>query len=187
MWLIAGLGNPEKKYEETRHNVGFKLIDKLSERFNKNLNEHKFHSLFTQVSVGDEKVILVKPLTYMNNSGLAVREISNYFKIETQDIYVVYDDISIDLGSLRIRKKGSAGGHNGIKSIINHLSSMEFPRIKIGVGEKPVHMDLADYVLSNFKKSEKEIIEQSIEKSADAVVSILDNGIDFTMNNFNSR
>ena len=147
MKMIVGLGNPEKKYEETRHNVGFKLVDKLCERFGTNLNEHKFHSLFTGVNMGEEKIILAKPLTYMNNSGLAVREISNYFKIDIGDIYVVYDDISIDLGSIRIRKKGSAGGHNGIKSIINHLSSMDFPRIKIGVGEKPLHMDLADYVL----------------------------------------
>ena len=186
MKMIVGLGNPEKKYEETRHNVGFKLVDKLCERFEKNLNEHKFHSLFTGVSLGEEKIILVKPLTYMNNSGLAVREISNYFKIDIGDIYVVYDDISIDLGSLRIRKKGSAGGHNGIKSIISYLSSMDFPRIKIGVGEKHIHMDLADYVLSNFKKSEREIIEQSIEKAAEATLSILDKGIDFAMNNFNS-
>jgi len=115
--MIVGLGNPEKKYEETRHNVGFKLVDKLCERFGTNLNEHKFHSLFTGVNVGEEKIILAKPLTYMNNSGLAVREISNYFKIDIGDIYVVYDDISIDVGSIRIRKKGSAGGHNGIKSI----------------------------------------------------------------------
>ncbi len=185
MKIIAGLGNPEKKYKDTRHNVGFKMIDELADRLGIRLSEHKFHALYGMGVLNGEKLILVKPLTYMNNSGISIREISDFYRIEPQDCYIVYDDISLELGSIRIRLKGSAGGHNGIKSIISHLGTMDFPRIKIGVGEKPKFMDLADYVLSNFKKEEKEAISIAIENSAKAMISIIDQGVEKTMNLYN--
>ena len=187
MKMIVGLGNPEKKYEETRHNVGFKLVDKLCERFGTNLNEHKFHSLFTGVNVGEEKIILAKPLTYMNNSGLAVREISNYFKIDIGDIYVVYDDISIDLGSIRIRKKGSAGGHNGIKSLIAHIGTSDFPRIKVGVGEKPPKMDLADHVLGHFNDEDKKLLDEAASDAIEAIKFMVAGEYDMAMNRYNVK
>ena len=185
MKIIAGLGNPEKKYEDSRHNVGFKMIDELASRLDIRLEQHKFHALYGMGSLNGEKLILMKPLTYMNNSGIAIREISDFYRIAAEDCYIVYDDISLELGSIRIRLKGSAGGHNGIKSIIAHLGTVNFPRIKIGVGEKPKNMDLAVYVLSNFKKDEQEPISIAIENSAKAMMSIIEEGIEKAMNLYN--
>lgn len=156
MYIIAGLGNPTREYEKTRHNVGFDTIDVLADKLNTSVDEKKFKGLYGRGIIAGEKVILLKPQTFMNLSGESVREAADFYKVDPEHIIVIYDDISLDVGQLRIRKKGSAGGHNGIKNIIAHLGTQEFPRIKVGVGDKPPRMDLADYVLSRFSKEDRE-------------------------------
>ena len=143
MYIIAGLGNPTREYEKTRHNVGFDTIDVLADKLNTSVDEKKFKGLYGRGIIAGEKVILLKPQTFMNLSGESVREAADFYKVDPEHIIVIYDDISLDVGQLRIRKKGSAGGHNGIKNIIAHLGTQEFPRIKVGVGDKPPRMDLA--------------------------------------------
>lgn len=187
MYYIVGLGNPGLKYENTRHNVGFLTIDYLARENNIDVRKIKFKSLIGQGVISGQKVMLVKPQTYMNNSGEALREIYNYFDFEHDKLIVVYDDIDIDFGSIRIRKKGSAGTHNGMKSIIYNLKYDDFPRIKISVGKKPQYMDLANFVLSGFSKDEAKIIEEEIKLTSDAIVMILNEGIDKTMSMFNSK
>ena len=161
MFIIAGLGNPTLQYEGTRHNVGFDVIDMLADRYNISVDGRKGRALIGKGMIGGQKVLLVKPQTYMNLSGESLRELVNYYKIdEEHELLVIYDDISLDVGQLRIRKKGSAGGHNGIKNIIANLGTDVFPRIKIGVGEKPKKYDLADYVLGHFSKEDRELMEE---------------------------
>ena len=151
MFIIAGLGNPSAQYEGTRHNVGFDVIDRLSEKYNISVDSKKHRALIGKGIIDGQKVILVKPQTFMNLSGESIRSIIDYYKVDPeQELLVIYDDISLDVGQLRIREKGSAGGHNGIKNIIDQLGTQVFPRIKIGVGEKPKGYDLADYVLGHF-------------------------------------
>ena len=188
MYIIAGLGNPTKEYENTRHNIGFMAIDALADTYNINVSEVKHKAILGKGMINGTKVILMKPLTYMNLSGEAIRAAVDYYKVdETCELIVIYDDISLEVGKLRIRKKGSAGGHNGIKSIIAHLGTQDFPRVKIGVGEKPhKEMDLADWVLSRFSKDEAEKIKAAAEKAATALELMVDGDIDGAMSRVNS-
>ena len=186
-WLIVGLGNPGDNYARTRHNVGFRAVDRLAERLGVRLDRAKFRGLYGQALWQGQKLILLKPQTFMNLSGESIREAVDYYKIDPEDIIVIYDDISLDVGQLRIRKKGSAGGHNGIKNIIAHLGTQEFPRIKVGVGAKPPKMDLADYVLSRFSKEDREKMEQAFKDAAEAVEVMIAEGPDAAMNRFNGH
>lgn len=185
MKIIVGLGNPTREYEGTRHNVGFSVIYAISDKYNIKVDTKKHKALIGKGIIEGEKVILAMPQTYMNLSGESVRELIDYYKCDNEDVIVIYDDISLDVGKLRIRAKGSAGGHNGIKSIISHLGTQEFPRIKVGVGEKPARMDLADYVLGRFSKEEQPLIRESADKASDAVALMLKEGISAAMNKFN--
>lgn len=188
MVIIAGLGNPTKEYENTRHNIGFMAIDILADKYNIHVMDCKHKALVGKGIIGDTKVVLVKPLTYMNLSGEAIRAVVDYYKVDpTSELIVIYDDISLDVGQLRIRKKGSAGGHNGIKNIIAHLGDDTFLRIKIGVGEKPKGYDLADYVLGHFSKEELEVMRESFEKVDGAVNLMLEDKVDAAMNEYNKK
>lgn len=188
MYIIAGLGNPGKQYEGTRHNIGWQVIDALADKYSIRVLENKFKGLIGKGMINGEKVILVKPLTYMNLSGECIGEIVNYFKIdETCELVVIADDISLDVGAIRMRKKGSAGGHNGLKSIIAHLGHENFIRMKMGVGDKPAGYDMADYVLGHFNKDENEILSESIKNAVLAIETILSDGIDKSMNLYNTK
>ena len=187
MYIIAGLGNPSKEYEKTRHNAGFDTIDLLAEKLGIDLTEKKHRAYCGKGMIGTEKVLLLKPQTFMNNSGESLRDAADFYKVEPEQILVIYDDISLEPGQLRIRMKGSAGGHNGIKSIIAHLKTQDFPRIKIGVGAKPERMDLADYVLSRFSPAEWEKMEESFREGAEAVITFLKDGKDAAMNQYNRK
>lgn len=187
MYIIVGLGNPSKEYEKTRHNAGFEVIDMLADRMNVLVNEKKHKALCAKGAIGGEKVVLAKPQTFMNLSGESVRAIADFYKVETNHIIIIYDDVSLEPGQLRIRLKGSAGGHNGIKSIISHLGTQEFPRIKVGVGGKPRGMDLADYVLGRYSKGERLIMNDAFEEAAQAVLSIITDGADSAMNHYNAK
>lgn len=188
MYIIAGLGNPTREYENTRHNIGFMAIDALADKYKISVMECKHKALIGKGMINGNKVVLVKPLTYMNLSGEAIRSVIDYYKIdEAEELIVIYDDISLDVGQLRIRKKGSAGGHNGIKNIIAHLGHDTFKRIKIGVGEKPKGYDLADYVLGHFSKEELAIMKDSLEKVDGAVCMMLEGRVDQAMNDYNAK
>ena len=188
MYIIAGLGNPGGKYDNTRHNIGFMVIDAAAEKYHIAVTEKKHKALIGKGVIGGEKVILVKPQTFMNLSGESIREVIDYYKIEEKtELIVISDDISLDVGTLRIRKKGSAGGHNGLKNIILHLGHDEFRRIKIGVGEKPADYDLIDYVLGHFGKEDSELIEESVKRAAEAIEKIITDGPDAAMNQFNKK
>lgn len=186
-FIVVGLGNPDRKYTLTRHNSGFLCVDMLSEKLNFRVDKLKFKSLIADTTIGGHRCIVMKPQTYMNNSGEAVRECANFYKIKPENIIVIYDDISLDVGKLRIRRKGTDGGHNGIKSIIYHLNSDQFPRIKVGCGKKP-HPDynLADWVLSEFKKDEQKALEPALENACKAIELLLDNQTEKAMNLYNS-
>lgn len=183
MFLIVGLGNIGTKYDHTRHNVGFDVIDFISKEYNININRQKFKGTYGEGIIADEKVILLKPSTYMNLSGESVREVVNFYKISNKNIIVIHDDISLPLGKLRIRQKGSAGGHNGIKNIISNLNTDEFARIKVGVGQPNV--DLVSYVLGKFNKEETEHIQKVFKIAADATHCIINEDIVEAMNEFN--
>lgn len=187
MYIIAGLGNPSKEYERTRHNVGFDALDVLADKVGTTIEEKKFKGLYGRGIIGGEKVLLLKPQTFMNLSGESIRAATDFYKVEPDHIIVIYDDISLDVGQLRIRKKGSAGGHNGIKNIIAHLGTQEFPRIKVGVGDKPKKMDLADYVLSRFSKEDRALMEDAFKEAAQAVEVMITDGADAAMNRFNGH
>jgi PTH1 family peptidyl-tRNA hydrolase len=188
MYVIAGLGNPTKEYENTRHNIGFMAVDYLADKYGISLLECKHKALLGKGIINGNKVVLVKPLTYMNLSGEAIRSVIDYYKVdETEELIVIYDDISLDVGQLRIRKKGSAGGHNGIKNIIAHLGHDTFKRIKIGVGEKPKGYDLADYVLGHFTTDELKIMNESFKDIDGAVNLMLEGEVDKAMNDFNAK
>lgn len=187
MYIIVGLGNPGKEYAHTRHNVGFDTIDVLAQQNRIDVDTKKFKALIGKGIIGGQKVILVKPQTYMNLSGESVREIIDFFKIDvTQELIIIYDDISLNPGQLRIRKKGSAGGHNGIKSIISHVGGQEFLRIKVGVGEKPAGRDLADYVLGHFSKEDQAAMEDAKKRAAQAAEMMMSD-VDAAMNEFNKK
>ena len=187
MKVIVGLGNPGKKYENTRHNIGFAAIDYIAEKEGININTGKHKALVGSGYIDGVKVLLVKPQTFMNLSGESLRPIMDFYKLEPEDFLVIFDDIDLDVGRIRIRRKGSAGGHNGIKRIISHLGSMEFPRIKIGVGAKPPGYDLADYVLGHFSKADQEILQERFEDVYDAVKLIVGDDITEAMNRHNKK
>ena len=185
-WLIVGLGNPGREYEKTRHNAGFRAIDILAENLNCKIDRLKFQGLYAQANYGGRKVFLLKPQTYMNLSGRSVLQLSAYFNIPPQRIIVLFDDISLEPGRLRIRSDGSAGGHNGIKSIIAEVGSQAFPRVKIGVGGKAhPNQDLADHVLSTFSALEEKALAVSLKNAADAALAIIDKGVPEAANRFN--
>lgn len=188
MHIIVGLGNPTREYENTRHNIGFDVIDRIADAYSISVLEKKHKALIGKGVIQGEKVILAKPQTYMNLSGESVRQLIDYYKAdEESELIVIYDDISLDVGQLRIRKKGSAGGHNGIKNIIAHLGHDVFPRIKMGVGEKPKGYDLADYVLGHFTKEERKIMDESAATAVKAVELMLRGEIDEAMNLYNKK
>ena len=187
-WLIVGLGNPGREYEKTRHNAGFRAIDILADSLGCKIDKMKFQGLYTQVNYKGKKLLLLKPQTYMNLSGRSVLQLSAYFNVPPARIIVMYDDISLVPGRLRVRADGSAGGHNGIKSIIAEVGSQAFPRVKIGVGAKPhPEMELADWVLSTFSANDEKALKNSLEWAAEAALSIVDNGIYETANRYNGK
>ena len=188
MYIIAGLGNPGKEYENTRHNVGYEVIDALAEKYNISVLELKHKAMIGKGYIEGQKAVLVKPLTFMNLSGESLRMVTDYYKADAeQDLIVVSDDISLPPGQLRVRKKGSAGGHNGLKNIIKMLGTENFQRIRMGVGEKPKNYDLADWVLGHFNKEEKAAMEEATAKAVRAVELMLAEGADAAMNEFNRR
>ena len=188
MYIIAGLGNPTEQYAGTRHNVGFDVIDTLADKYNISVEGRKNRAFIGKGIIEGQKVILVKPQTFMNLSGESIRGLVDYYKIDPEtELLVIYDDISLDVGQLRIRKKGSAGGHNGIKNIISHLGTDVFPRIKVGVGEKPKGYDLADYVLGHFSKEDRSIMEEGYENAVGAIKLFLAGEIDAAMNEYNRK
>ena len=188
MKIIAGLGNPTKEYEGTRHNIGFSVIDKLADKYNISMNEKKHKAICGKGMIEGEKVIILKPQTYMNLSGESVVDAVNFYKVDPEeDVIIIYDDIDLDVGKLRIRAKGSAGGHNGLKNIIAHLGTQVFPRIRVGVGAKPKDWDLADYVLGRFPKEELPEIEAGRKTACEAVKIIVSQGVEAAMNRINGR
>ena len=187
MKLIVGLGNPTKEYENTRHNIGFMAIDAIGTAYGISVNTLKHKALIGKGIIEGQKVILAKPVTYMNLSGEAVREIADYYKIPAEDIIIIFDDISLDVGFMRIRKKGSAGGHNGMKSIIAHLGTEDFPRVKVGIGEKRPGQDLADYVLGRFPKEEKEALAKVLDDVKKAIALMVFDDIGEAMNLYNKK
>ena len=184
--LIVGLGNPGKEYAFTRHNAGFLTLDYLSDILKVNINRSKFKALVAEGTIGDKRVLLMQPQTFMNNSGEAVIEAVNFYKIKPENVIVIFDDISLPVGKMRIRKNGSAGGHNGIKSIIAHLLTQDFPRVKIGVGEKPhKEMDLADWVLSKFPQDEQKVLFEKFGDACEAVKLMVSGKTEEAMNKYN--
>lgn len=185
-WLVVGLGNPGREYERTRHNCGFRAVDLLAEKLGCKIDKLKFQGLYCQTTYNCKKLFLLKPQTYMNLSGRSVLQLSAYFNIPPQRIIVMFDDISLEPGRLRIRADGSAGGHNGIKSIIQEVGSQEFPRVKIGVGAKPnPNYDLADWVLSTFSANEEKALGVSLSNAAEAALAVIDHGVPEAANRFN--
>ena len=186
MKLVIGLGNPGRKYQKTRHNLGFLVIDALAKEFKVKLNKIKYDSLYGDGWI-DEAVILAEPMTFMNLSGKSVSKLIKKYKVDLKDTIIIYDDLNLDLGVLKIKKSGSSGGHNGIKSIIEHLQSNCFPRIRLGIGRPNEVVDLSGYVLSNFKKEEKEKATKMILESVDALKMIFKDGIDKAMTTYNKK
>ena len=188
MFIIAGLGNPDEKYQGTRHNVGFDVVDRLAEKYQIAVDTKKHRALIGKGVIEGQKVLLVKPQTYMNLSGESIRSIVEYYKIDPEEeLLVIYDDISLEVGQLRIRRKGSAGGHNGIKNIIAQLGTQNFLRVKVGVGEKPAGWDLADYVLGHFSKEEQVLMEEAFLRAADAASALLTEDVERVMNQYNTH
>lgn len=188
MYIIAGLGNPDKKYWNTRHNIGFDVIDAIAEKNDIVLGEKKHKAVIGKGIIAGQKAVLVKPLTYMNLSGESIRSVIDFYKVdEKSELIVISDDINLDMGQMRIRKRGSDGGHNGLKNIILHLGHDEFIRVRMGVGEKPPGMDLADYVLCHYFKEEREAMNESARNAAMAIETIVTQGPDAAMNKYNAR
>lgn len=185
MYLIVGLGNPEPEYSKTRHNMGFDVINNLSKRFDIDVRKEKFNALIGNGTIENEKVILVKPQTYMNSSGEAVRLLADFYKIDPENIIVIYDDIDIETGIMKIRKKGGPGTHNGMKSVVSELGTTLFPRVRVGTGKQEKIVNLIDYVIKKVDDEEYEELEEGINKATEAVVEILKFGIDKAMNNLN--
>lgn len=185
MYLIVGLGNPEEDYSKTRHNMGFDAVNKIAKKYGSQMNKKKFDSLYGELVIENEKVILLKPQTYMNLSGKAIVQVVNFYKIPLENICVIYDDMDIEPGQIKIRKKGSAGSHNGMKSVISELNSMDFARIRIGIGRPKFKDDSINYVIGAIPEEEEKLLDEATSKAADAIIAILKNGIDNAMNKFN--
>lgn len=186
-WLIVGLGNPGDKYDNTRHNIGFAVADCFMKTAKSDFKKTKMDAVFGECKIGDKRILVAKPQTFMNNSGLAVSQIAKFYKIPLENIIVIFDDISLDVGKLRIRRKGSHGGHNGMKSVINLMGNDNITRIKMGVGAKPhPDYDLADWVLAKFPESEKETLQKTIEKAVLAVKEIITRSVDSAMNKYSN-
>lgn len=185
--VIAGLGNPGNKYENTRHNVGFSAIDLLSSKHGIKVNKLKHKALTGEGTIAGERVLLVKPQTFMNLSGESIRDIAEWYKLPMDNIIIIYDDVDLPVGTVRIRPKGSSGTHNGMKSVIYQLQSDEFPRIRVGIGKAPEGWDLADYVLSRFNTDEAGAMRESIERAADAAAAIVSSGVSAAMNQYNGE
>lgn len=187
MQIIVGLGNPGKEYEHTRHNAGFDALDKLADKYNISIKTKKFQALIGDGIINGKRVILMKPQTFMNLSGNAVHEIANFYNLSSEDFLVIYDDIDLDVGSIRVRAKGSAGGHNGIKSIIANLGDDKFNRVRVGVGAKKENSDLVDHVLGQMSKTDRKEFEDALDKAVAAVEETLENGIMSAMNKYNEK
>ena len=185
MYLIVGLGNPETDYARTRHNMGFNAINKLAEKFGIEITKTKFKALYGTGSIHNEKVVLVKPQTYMNLSGEAVQEFVNFYKVDTENLIIIYDDIDTEPGKIRIRKTGGPGTHNGMKSVVSCLNSEKFPRVRIGIGMPEYKGDLINYVLGYIPEEEQKVLQQGVEAAEQAIEEIIKNGIDIAMNKFN--
>ena len=187
MYLIVGLGNPENEYSNTRHNMGFNVINKIATDCDIKISQSKFNGQYTIEHINGEKVIFLKPQTYMNSSGESVIEFKNFYKIPCENIIVVYDDIDLEPGTIRIRKKGSPGTHNGMKSVVHFLQTEDFVRVRVGIGKPKYSNDLINYVIGAIDEEDKKILEQGVNRAADAVLEILKNGIDVAMNKYNSK
>lgn len=186
-FIIVGLGNPGEEYKLTRHNVGFCVIDALKKEYGIVIEKMKFKSIVSEITVDNKKIIFAKPQTYMNSSGESVLEICRWYKINLNKLIVIYDDIDIELGKLRIRPSGSAGSHNGLKSVISLLNTEEFPRVRVGIGKPPKNWDLVNYVLGRFTECEQDILEKAIQNAKQSIKCILENGLDTAMNMFNRK
>ena len=186
MFVIVGLGNPDKKYEHTRHNIGFAAIDYIADKYNIELNRIKFKGVFGEGLINGKKVILLKPTTYMNNSGIALRQCMDFYKVSAEDILVLYDDMDMPVGKLRLRQKGSAGGHNGIKSIISHIGTQEFDRIRIGIGKDKM-IPVVDWVLGKFPQEQQEDLNHALEQAAKAAKFSIKHSFSDTMNRYNKK
>ena len=187
MYLVVGLGNPEAEYENTRHNMGFNVINKIAKDCDIKISQSKFKGIYTVENINGEKVIFLKPQTYMNSSGESVIEFKNFYKIPNENIIVIYDDIDLEAGTIRIRKKGSPGTHNGMKSVTHFLQTENFIRVRVGIGKPQYKDDLINYVIGPISAEEKETLQKGVEKAAEAVLSILKDGIDIAMNKFNGK
>ena len=185
MYLIVGLGNPGKEYDNTRHNMGFQQIDLFANTHHVTFDREKFGGKYCEILINNEKVILLKPQTYMNLSGESIIQYANFYKVDPEEILIIYDDIDIETGTIKIRKKGGAGTHNGMKSVVNELNTVDFPRIRVGTGSKEKVNNLIDYVISKVSEEEYERLEEGIEKAVEAVIEILKIGIDNAMNKLN--
>ena len=186
MYLIVGLGNPSKEYEKTRHNMGFDCIDHIADKLGIQVNKSRFRALVGSGTVKGEKVMLAKPQTFMNLSGNAVRPLLRFYRVDpAAKLIVIYDDSDLDVGRIRIRKQGSPGSHNGMKHITAVLGTENFIRIRIGIGRRPEHMDMANYVLSRFNKEDRALVDEALEQAADAAIAIIEDGIDRAMNRYN--
>lgn len=185
MYLIVGLGNPEEDYSKTRHNMGFNVINKIAKKYTIEINKKKFDSLYGEGIIENEKVILLKPQTYMNLSGKAIIQVVNFYKIPLENICVIYDDMDIEPGIIKIRKKGGAGSHNGMKSVVAELNSEDFARIRVGIGTPKFKDDSINYVIGAIPEEEVKILDEGTTKAVDAMISILKDGIDNAMNKFN--
>ena len=185
MYLIVGLGNPESEYAHTRHNMGFDTINELAKNNNINITKTKFKALYETGIIQNEKVILLKPQTYMNLSGESVKEVAEFYNLKPEEIIVIYDDIDIEKGHIKIRKKGGAGSHNGMKSVVEELQSTDFARIRVGIGQPEFKSDMINYVIGKVPEEEQKILQQGTKKAAEAIEEILKNGIDIAMNKFN--
>lgn len=185
MLLIIGLGNPENEYSNTRHNMGFDVINKLAEKFNIDITKNKFNGLCGSGNVNGEKVVLLKPQTYMNLSGDAVNKYMAFYKLQPEEILVIYDDIDTEPGKIRIRKQGSAGTHNGMKSVVSCIGTENFARIRVGIGSPEYKTDLINYVIGKINNDERQLLDKGIDLAIDAIAEILKNGLDSAMNKFN--
>lgn len=185
MYLIVGLGNPENEYSHTRHNMGFDTINQIAKNNNIEITKNKFKGILENTIIQNQKVILLKPQTYMNLSGQSVKEVAEFYNLKPEEIIVIYDDIDIEKGHIKIRKKGGAGSHNGMKSVVEELQSTDFARIRVGIGQPEFKSDMINYVIGKVSQEEQEILQQGVEKAAKAVEEILKNGIDIAMNKFN--